>query len=97
MAESASRVVSQSTRSTPAWASTSRPPPLADSTARPVGPGHRAQLLQQVLGDAAGVEGGPGQLPGDRAQLGEQPGGLGVRLGLALAADPITRCRVPAA
>ena len=34
MAESASRLVSQSTRSTPAWASTtSRPPPLAESTA----------------------------------------------------------------
>ena len=64
---------------------------------RPVGRGHRAQLLQQVLGDAARVQGGPGQLPGDAAQLGQQPGRLRVRLGSSLscaAASP--RCRVPA-
>ena len=83
MAESASSVVSQSTRSTPAWASTtSRPPPLADSTAARSARRDRAHLLEQVLGDAARVERGAGQLPGDAAQLGEQPGRLGVRLRL---------------
>ena len=63
------------------WASTtSRPPPLPESTAaRSIG-GDRAHLLDQVLGDAARVQRRPGQLPGDRAQLGQQPGRLGVRL-----------------
>ena len=92
MAESASSVVSQSTRSTPVWASTtSRPPPLADSTAARSAGRDRAQLLEQVLGDAARVEGGAGQLPGDAAQLGEQPGRLGVRLRGRLAAVCMSR------
>ena len=47
------------------------------------GPIHRcdrADLLDEVLGDAARIQGRPGQLAGHRTQLGEQPGGLGIRL-----------------
>ena len=58
----------------------------------PVGAGHPAQLLQQVLRDAARIQGRSGKLPGHATELGEQPGRLGVRLWSALAAglpDPL--------
>ena len=97
MTASESSDVSQSTRSSPDWASTtSREPPLAHSTAARSTRATCADVVEQVLGEAARVERGAGQLPGDRAQLGQQPGRLGVRLRAGRAGRPSTRCSASA-
>ncbi len=71
--------------SRPARRRSGRAPPAGrrrwpDSTAARSTGRDRAHLLEQVLGDAARVERGAGQLPGHPAQLGQQAGRLRVRL-----------------